>query len=81
MAARGSVLDSRVLILYEFFDVLRRLVIHSVECGFESAGLAPLVYFLVCSKEIRSVARLYCYPFNVVRILDVKHIDVFVAAT
>jgi len=78
MHVRWSVLEVRLLPLDEFFDLVRCLVVHFVQEGFEAPRIKPLVDFVVGMQEFFLRPAFDGDRANVVGITDVEDNDVCV---
>ena len=79
MLVRQCVLEARLLRLDEFLDLMRCLIVHFVQEGFEALHRQPLICFVVCAQEFFFRPALDWYRANVVGIVDVENNDVCVA--
>jgi hypothetical protein len=77
--ALGLVLEASLLRSDEFFDLVRCLVVHFVQEGFEAPHRQPLVCFAVSAQEFFFRPALDGYRANVVCVVDVENNGVCVA--
>ena len=80
MLVRWSVLEARLLPLDEFFNLVRCLIVHFVQEGFEAPHRQTLAGFLVGAREFFLRSALNGDRANVVGVVDVEYNDVCVTS-